>query len=100
MKNKRWYLLPLLSLSLAALACNALSPDATPTFDPGAEATPITAETNTPVPDVTAAAPTETAPAAASETPAALATETPTADQAFIAYVLDGQLMVTDISGG
>jgi dipeptidyl aminopeptidase/acylaminoacyl peptidase len=100
MKNKRWYLLPLLSLSLAALACNAQSPDATPTFDPGAEATPITAETDTPVPDVTEAAPTETAAAAASETPAALATETPTADQAFIAYVLDGQLLVTDISGG
>src|SRR5688500_4610310 len=103
MKHLRWYL-PLLSLSLAALACSVLSPGtATPTFDPGAEATPTSGDTPVPVPtEATEAAPTETTVATeTTDAPTAEATtETPPADQTFIAYVRDGQLMVTDVTGG
>jgi Tol biopolymer transport system component len=80
-----------------------LSPGtATPTFDPG-DVTPVEEATDTPPPtEVTEAAPTETTEAGVpSETPAdPAASETPAADQTFIAYVLDGQLLVTDVTGG
>lgn len=101
MKRVHGSLLPLVSLTLAALACNVLSPgSATPTFDVGEAATPIPAATEGPPPTEPGAA-TATLEAAASETPAGAASETPAAaDQTFIAYVYEGQLLVTEVTGG
>lgn len=94
-------------LSLATLACSVLSPGAaTPTVGP--EATPDTGETAAPAPtEATEAVPTEAATAVTETTAAPTAGQTadaptvaPPADQTLIAYVLDGQLLVSDVTGG
>jgi hypothetical protein len=105
MQRPRLVLCLVLVLSAAALACNVLLPGATPTFDPADKATPIQVVTDTPPPAAptdTPAAPASDTPASpASETPAGAATETPAdGEQTYIAYVRDGQLLVTGFAGG
>lgn len=101
MKHLRLSLIPLTMLALTALACNVLLPGGVnvPTVTPGAGAatdTPVAGPT-----EVTDAAPTETAVASPSATPASAASETPTAaDTLYIAYIREGQLLVTDVTGG
>jgi hypothetical protein len=94
-----------LALALAALACNTLVPGGPATFVP-TEATVDVGETPeapccSPPSPTPPAAPSETPASGATETPLAAPTETPAATgTTFIAYVVDGQLLVTDVTGG
>jgi WD40 repeat protein len=121
MRRVTW---PLALLAGAALACSVLSPAAPTSVPPSATVPPTTlvevttvaapTDTSAPPPTATAAASdTPTQPPSATDTPAV--TATPDADQpsdtpaptdagaggqSFLAYVKQGQLLVTDVSGG
>ena len=94
MKKRLFLLLSFCSLLLTFCTSPLPSPTVTPT-----PAAPNPTETATPPIDI----PTPTLPTDVPNTPA-LPSETPTAvstsGQQFIAYIQDGQLLVTDVSGG
>ena len=112
MRRERYSIWPLILLALAALACNTFLPgQATPTVDFGTPTT-VEAVTEPCCGPGTGTAPVEPSPVPSdtpaagdtpvvSPTPAAGASETPAATETtFVAYVRDGQLLVTDITGG
>ncbi len=97
MLARRWFFVPVTLLALASLACNTLFPGGSgPTnAPPTASDTPSAADT-TPSPTT---APSET-PAPAATTQAA-PTETPApAATSLLAYLVDGQVEVSDVTGG
>ncbi len=110
MKLKPLGFMPLLLLTLTALACSVFAPAATATVAPPTAAvvsdTPLPVDTAAPATATIAPAATDTAapaePSATVEAPpdAATATPEPSAPQ-FIAYFdINRQLLVTDVTGG
>ena len=121
MRRATWPLALLALFGVAALACNALSPaTSTPSVVPPSATGPATLPASATVPATRPPSPTEPATLAASVTPAPSATETlaPAATTelaaaatatitktsggrlSFMAYVKQGQLLVTDVTGG
>jgi Tol biopolymer transport system component len=87
-------------LLLGGLACNLISPPPTPTLPSPTAPPAIPSPTVPATPDVPPTEP-PTSPTAPLE-PTASPEPTPTNPprQSFIAYVVDGQLLVTDVTGG